>query len=133
MKTAERIVVGLNASRVARQALSWATRGARLGQAPLLIVRDQPNAADRVGWDDQVPISDSPNDLDPIETVNAIEHRFPGLTIDMTHLSGEVGAGLVQRSSVADLHVLGCHYSISRGVSVPGQSPSWPCGAPTSR
>ena len=77
MNTAERMVGGVNASRVARQALSWATREARLGQAPLLIVRDQPNAADAVGLDDQVQFSDSPNDLDPIEAVHAIEHR-PG-------------------------------------------------------
>lgn len=111
MNTAERIVGGVNASRVARQALSWATREARLGQAPLLIVRDQPNAADAVGLDDQVQFSDSPNDLDPIEAVHAIEHRFPGLTINVTHLSREVGVALVQQSTVADLLVLGCLYS----------------------
>ena len=51
MNTAKRIVGGVNASRVARQALSWATGEARLGRAPLLIVRDQPNAADAVGLD----------------------------------------------------------------------------------
>ena len=111
MNTAERIVGGVNASRVARRALSWATRDARLGQAPLLIVRDQPNAADAVGLDDQVQFSDSPNDLDPIEAVHAIEHRFPGLTINVTHLSREVGVALVQQSTVADLLVLGCLYS----------------------
>ena len=71
MNTAERIVGGVNASRVARQALSWATREARLGQAPPLILRDQPNASDAVGLDDQVQFSDSPNDLDPIEAVHA--------------------------------------------------------------
>jgi hypothetical protein len=72
MNTAERIVVGVNTSRAARQALSWATREARLDQAPLLIVRDQPNAADAVGLHGQVQFSDSPNDLDPIEAVHAI-------------------------------------------------------------
>jgi nucleotide-binding universal stress UspA family protein len=104
-----RIVVGIDGSEAATDALRWATRQAELTGSPLEVIMTWEWPAS-LGW--SVPI---PDDYDPEtdvrQVLDAAVHlalaAHPGVTVDRRVVNGHPARVLVDASKGADLLVIG--------------------------
>jgi nucleotide-binding universal stress UspA family protein len=101
------VTVGWSEGYNARLALAAAAEEAHLRGAVLSVVSVPPVIDPRlVGI---VPTPDHESAL--IDAVSDLEHRYPGLQIDIAHRTGDVRAALSAMSALSELFVLGSHHS----------------------
>jgi nucleotide-binding universal stress UspA family protein len=103
----EQVTVGWTDSRTADLAMAAAAEEAHLRGIALTIVAVPPP------FDPQLAgIIDPPNPESAlIESVAALESRYPGLVINISHRTGDVSEALSRMAGASELLVLGCHHS----------------------
>ena len=100
---ARHIVVGVDGSLVARSAVLWAAREARLRQCDLIITHIDLPQMDAVGLDRGA----SPHRALLDDSVAAATHSEPSVTVSTRQLQGSISDELIRASEAAVLLVLG--------------------------
>jgi nucleotide-binding universal stress UspA family protein len=101
------VTVGWSEGYNARLAMAAAAEEAHLRGAVLTVVSVPPASDPRLAG--IVPTPDHESAL--IDVVGEIEHRYPGLRIDIAHRTGDVATALSAMSTLSELFVLGSHHS----------------------
>ncbi len=104
------ITVGWTAGHTSRLALDAAAEEAHLRGAALSILTVAP------AMDPQLTGIVAPPDQESalIDAVGAVENRYPGLPINITHQTDDVTGALTTLAPLSELLVLGCHHSTER-------------------